>query len=78
MAAVGQGLSVAGGPGPSAEGGAVAPPLSKAATTGTSKGAGKAAAGAGATATAAAAATTKSDKSSSSPQRHGIQKTMSK
>ncbi|XP_034385069.1 protein spire homolog 1 isoform X2 [Cyclopterus lumpus] len=71
MAAIGQGLSVAGGPGPSALGGAMAPPTVKVETTGASKRAGKAS---GATAAAAA----KSEKSSSSPQRHGIHKTMSK
>ncbi|XP_074510701.1 protein spire homolog 1 isoform X5 [Sebastes fasciatus] len=97
MAAVGQGLSVAGGPGPvpgpgpsaaggatgpsaargatgpsaaegatgpSATGGATASPTLKVQTTGASKGAGKAAA--------------KSEKSSSSPQRPSIHKTMSK
>ncbi|KAM8734977.1 protein spire homolog 1 isoform 5-T5 [Acanthopagrus schlegelii] len=73
MAAVGQGLSVAGGPGPgpgpSAVKGATAPSPIKEATTGASKGAGKA---------SGAAAAAKSEKSSGSPQRHGIQKTMSK
>ncbi|XP_056236904.1 protein spire homolog 1-like isoform X3 [Seriola aureovittata] len=69
MAAIGQGLSVAGGPGPSAEEGATAPPTLKVETTASCKGAGKA---------SGAAAAAKSDKSSSSPQRHGIQKTMSK
>ncbi|KAK5862785.1 hypothetical protein PBY51_018146 [Eleginops maclovinus] len=69
MAAVGQGLSVAGGPGPSAAGGATAPPTLKAEKKGASKGLGKAS---GATATA------KPEKSSSSPQRHGLQKTISK
>ncbi|KAM9353378.1 protein spire homolog 1 [Symphorus nematophorus] len=70
MAAVGQGLSVAGGPGPSAVGGATAAPTLKEATTGAPKGAGKA--------SGAAPATAKPEKSSSSPQRHSIQKTMSK
>ncbi|GAA6217562.1 protein spire homolog 1-like isoform X3 [Lates japonicus] len=69
MAAVGQGLSVAGGPGPSAVGEAAASPPLKVTTTGASKGAGKA---------SGAAAAAKSEKSSSSPQRHSIQKTMSK
>ncbi|XP_061571662.1 protein spire homolog 1 [Cololabis saira] len=72
MASVGQGLSVADGPGPSAEAkaGAAAPPTpSKGATKAASKGAGKA---------AGAAAAAKADKSSGSPQRHGIHKTMSK
>ncbi|XP_037640587.1 protein spire homolog 1 isoform X4 [Sebastes umbrosus] len=88
MAAVGQALSVAGGPGPgpgpgpsaaggatgpsaaggatgpSATGGATASPTLKVQTTGASKGAGKAAA--------------KSEKSSRSPQRPSIHKTMSK
>uniref|UniRef100_A0A3P8SH29 Spire type actin nucleation factor 1 n=1 Tax=Amphiprion percula TaxID=161767 RepID=A0A3P8SH29_AMPPE len=74
MAAVGQGLSVAEGPGPSAVEGPAAPPTLKGATKAASKGAAKAS-GAAAAAGAAAA---KSDKSSSSPQRHSIQKTMSK
>ncbi|XP_049903509.1 protein spire homolog 1 isoform X2 [Epinephelus moara] len=69
MSAVGQGLSVAGEPGPSAVGGAQAPPALKVETTGASKGAGKA---------SGAAAAAKSDKSSGSPRRHSIQKTMSK
>ncbi|XP_033971475.1 protein spire homolog 1 isoform X1 [Trematomus bernacchii] len=69
IAAVGQGFSVAGGPGPSAEGGAAAPPTLKAEKKGASIGAGKAS---GATAAA------KSEKSSSSPQRHGLHKTISK
>ncbi|XP_073342012.1 protein spire homolog 1-like [Pagrus major] len=69
MAAVGQGLSVAGGPGPSAVKGATAPSPMKEATTGASKGAAKA---------SGAAAAAKSEKSTGSPQRHGIQKTMSK
>uniref|UniRef100_A0A4W6E3C6 Spire-type actin nucleation factor 1b n=1 Tax=Lates calcarifer TaxID=8187 RepID=A0A4W6E3C6_LATCA len=69
MAAVGQGLSVAGGPGPSAVGEAAASPTLKVTTTGARKGAGK---------VSGAAAATKSEKSSSSPQRHSIQKTMSK
>ncbi|KAM9852583.1 protein spire homolog 1 [Aulostomus maculatus] len=74
MAAVGQGLSVAGGPGPSAVEGAAAPPAARGAKTGSSKGARKVP---GATA-AAAAATVKSTKSSSSPRRQSIHKTMSK
>ncbi|KAL3060715.1 hypothetical protein OYC64_015129 [Pagothenia borchgrevinki] len=69
IAAVGQGFSVAGGPGPSAEGGAAAPPTLKAEKKVASVGAGKAS---GATAAA------KSEKSSSSPQRHGLHKTISK
>ncbi|XP_044064415.1 protein spire homolog 1-like isoform X5 [Siniperca chuatsi] len=69
MTALGQGLSVAGGLGPSAVGGATASPALKGATTGAWKGAGKA---------SGAAAAAKSEKSSSSPQRHGLQKTMSK
>ncbi|XP_040901305.1 protein spire homolog 1 [Toxotes jaculatrix] len=69
LAAVGQGLSVAEGPGPSAVGGATASPTLKGTTTGASKGAGKA---------SGAAAAAKSEKSSGSPQRHSIQKTMSK
>ncbi|KAK5922787.1 hypothetical protein CgunFtcFv8_020023 [Champsocephalus gunnari] len=69
IADVGQGFSVAGGPGPSAEGGAAAPPTLKAEKKGASIGAGKAS---GATAAA------KSEKSSSSPQRHGLHKTISK
>ncbi|XP_028985195.1 protein spire homolog 1 isoform X1 [Betta splendens] len=69
MLAVGQGLSVDGEPGPSVVGGAAAPPAVKAATTEASKGTGKASAG---------ATGAKSDKSSSSPQRHGVHKTMSK
>uniref|UniRef100_A0A3Q1GJR6 Spire type actin nucleation factor 1 n=1 Tax=Acanthochromis polyacanthus TaxID=80966 RepID=A0A3Q1GJR6_9TELE len=73
MAAVGQGLSVA--EGPSAVEGAAAPPALKGATKAASKGAAKAS---GAAEAAAGAAAAKSDKSSSSPQRHSIQKTMSK
>ncbi|XP_034084678.1 protein spire homolog 1 isoform X1 [Gymnodraco acuticeps] len=69
IADVGQGFSVAGGPGPSAEGGAAAPPTLKVEKKGASIGAGKAS---GATAAA------KSEKSSSSPQRHGLHKTISK
>ncbi|XP_068179809.1 protein spire homolog 1 isoform X2 [Antennarius striatus] len=68
MAAVGQALSVAGGPGLSAVGGSAASPDLKSATTGASKGAAK----------ASGVAAPKSEKSSSSPQRHGIQKTMSR
>lgn len=70
MASVGQGLAVAGGPGPSAmtrePGGS---PVFKGATKAASKGAGKA---------TGAAAAPKTDKSSGSQQRHGIQKTLSK
>lgn len=69
---MGQGLSVAGGLGPSAVGGAMAPPTVKIETTGALKRAGKVS---GPTAAAAAA---KCEKSSSSPQRHAIHKTMSK
>ncbi|XP_017268634.1 protein spire homolog 1 isoform X2 [Kryptolebias marmoratus] len=70
MASVGQGLSVAGGPGPSVTtGGAAASPVLKGATKAASKGAGKA---------TGAAAAAKTDKSSGSLQRHSIQKTMSK
>ncbi|KAM7382449.1 hypothetical protein PAMP_002176 [Pampus punctatissimus] len=67
LTAVGQGLSVAGEPGPSAVAAvaaAAAPPTLKVATTGTSKGAGK--------------ASGKSEKFSSSPRRQSIHKTMSK
>uniref|UniRef100_A0A1A7YSI8 Spire homolog 1a n=1 Tax=Iconisemion striatum TaxID=60296 RepID=A0A1A7YSI8_9TELE len=71
MAAVGQGLSVAGGPGPSlAAGGAAASSTSKGATKVAPKGAGKAA--------GAAAAATQDDKSSKSHKRHSIHKSMSK
>ncbi|XP_051261174.1 protein spire homolog 1-like isoform X8 [Dicentrarchus labrax] len=69
IAAVGQGLSVAAGPGPSAVEGASASPTLRGVTTEASKGAAKA---------SGAAAAAKSEKSSSSPQRHGIQKTISK
>ncbi|XP_026040463.1 protein spire homolog 1-like isoform X2 [Astatotilapia calliptera] len=72
MASVGQGLSVAGAPGPSKPGGAAASPALKEPAKGASKGPRKAP---GAATTAAAA---KTDKSSSNPQRHSIQKTMSK
>ncbi|XP_075952681.1 protein spire homolog 1 [Anarhichas minor] len=75
MASIGQGLSVAGGPGPSSVGGATAPPTVKVETTEASKRAGKAS---GAATPEAAAAGAKSEKSSSSPQCHGIHKTMSK
>ncbi|XP_044215464.1 protein spire homolog 1 isoform X2 [Thunnus albacares] len=68
MSAVGQGLSVAGEPRPSAAGGAAASPSLKETTTGASKGAGK----------ASGAAAAKSEKSSSSPRRQSIHKTMSK
>ncbi|XP_019112169.1 protein spire homolog 1 isoform X7 [Larimichthys crocea] len=68
MAAVGQ-LSLAGGPGPSAVRDATASPTLKETTTGASKETGKASGG---------AAAAKSEKASGSPQRHGIQKTMSK
>ncbi|KAM6935121.1 protein spire homolog 1 [Lycodopsis pacificus] len=71
MASIGQGLSVACGPGPSSVGGATAPPTVKVETTEASKRAGKSAA-------VPEAAAAKSEKSSSSPQRHGIHKTMSK
>ncbi|XP_032373662.1 protein spire homolog 1 isoform X6 [Etheostoma spectabile] len=82
MAAVGQGLSVVGGPGsgpgsgpgpgpgPSAAGRATESPTLKVETTGASKGAGKA--------SGAAAAAAKSEKSSGSPRRHSIHKTISK
>lgn len=69
MAAVGQALSVAGGPGPSALGEGTTSPALKGVTTEASKGAEKA---------SGAAVAAKSEKSSTSPQRHGIQKTMSK
>ncbi|XP_027872042.1 protein spire homolog 1 isoform X2 [Xiphophorus couchianus] len=70
MTAVGQGLSVAGGPGPSAAaGGAASTPTLKGATKAASKGAGKA---------MGAAAAAKADKPSGSQQRHSIHKTMSK
>uniref|UniRef100_UPI0037E7D760 protein spire homolog 1-like n=1 Tax=Semicossyphus pulcher TaxID=241346 RepID=UPI0037E7D760 len=65
MAAVGQGLSVAGGP----EGGAMVYSNLKATPTRVSKAAGKA---------FGSAAATKSEKPPFSPQRHSIQKTMSK
>ncbi|TKS81650.1 Protein spire -like protein 1 [Collichthys lucidus] len=68
MAAVGQ-LSLAGGSGPSAVRDATAYPTLKETTTGASKETGKASGG---------AAAAKSEKASGSPQRHGIQKTMSK
>lgn len=69
MAAVGQALPVAGGPGPSAVGEDTTSPTLKGATMGASKGVEKA---------SGAAVAAKSEKSSTSPQRHGIQKTMSK
>ncbi|XP_070821781.1 protein spire homolog 1 isoform X4 [Chaetodon trifascialis] len=69
MATVGQGLSVAEGPGPSAVGMATASSSLKGATAGASKGAGK---------SSGAAAAVKSEKSSSATPRHNIQKTMSK
>ncbi|KAM6910469.1 protein spire homolog 1 [Xenentodon cancila] len=70
MASVGQGLSVAEGSGLSAaEGGAAASPAFTGATKAASKGAGKA---------TGASAAAKADKSSGSPHRHGIHKTMSK
>ncbi|XP_054897962.1 protein spire homolog 1-like isoform X2 [Poeciliopsis prolifica] len=70
MAAVGQGLSVAGGPGPSmAAGGAASSPTLKGATKAASKGAGK---------STGAAAAAKADKPPGSQQRHSIHKTMSK
>ncbi|KAK2910625.1 protein spire homolog 1 isoform X4 [Channa argus] len=71
MAAVGQGLSVAEGLGPSVVTEPTVPHSLRGRTTGASKGDGKAV-GAGASTAA------KSDKSSSSPQRHGIHKTMTK
>ncbi|XP_078109874.1 protein spire homolog 1 isoform X3 [Sander vitreus] len=79
MAAIGQGLSVVGGPGPglgpgpgpSAVGRATQSPSLNVETTGASKGAGKASG-------AAAAAAAKSEKSSGSPRRHSIHKTISK
>lgn len=70
MGAVGQELSVAVEPGLLEVEGAAAPPTLKEATTGASKGAGKA--------SGAAAAAAKSEKSSSSPRRQSIHKTMSK
>lgn len=75
MAAVGQALSVAGGPALSAESGAAASTATQRATAGPSKGPEK---GPGAAAAAVAPAAGKSDKSSVSPRRHSIQKTMSK
>ncbi|CAG6016034.1 unnamed protein product, partial [Menidia menidia] len=70
MTAVGQGLSVAAEPEPLMEAaGAAAPPTLKESPKVTLKGAGKA---------TGAAAAAKADKSSGSPQRHGIHKTMSK
>ncbi|XP_039475033.1 protein spire homolog 1 isoform X3 [Oreochromis aureus] len=72
MASVGQGLSVAGAPGASKPGEAAASPALKEPAKGASKGPKKAPGAA----TAAAAA--KTDKSSGNPQRHSIQKTMSK
>ncbi|XP_031178570.1 protein spire homolog 1 isoform X3 [Sander lucioperca] len=73
MAAIGQGLSVVGGPGqgpgPSAVGRATQSPTLNVDTTGASKGAGKA---------SGAAAAAKSEKSSGSPRRHSIHKTISK
>lgn len=65
IAAVGQGLSVAGDPGPSSVGGATASPTVKVGKAGAPK-------------RAAPEAAAKSEKSTSSPQRHGIHKTMSK
>lgn len=75
MAAVGQVLSVAGGPALSSETEAAAPTAPQRAAVGTSKGPEK---GPAATAAAAAAAPGKSEKPSVSPRRHSIQKTMSK
>lgn len=69
MAAVGQALSSAGGSGPSGTVGPVEPSGLKGAKTGAPKGSGKASGSAGAA---------KAEKSSSSQQRHGFQKTMSK
>jgi len=65
-----KGLSVAAGPGPlMTEGEASVPPTLKESTKAASKGGGKA---------TGAAASPKADKSSGSPQRHSIHKTMSK
>lgn len=69
MAAVGEALSTAGGSGLPGPGGPVEPSTSKGGKTGALKGAGKPSGSAGAA---------KSEKSSTSQQRHGIQKTMSK
>lgn len=68
MAAVGQALSSAGGSGLSGIVGPAEPSTLKGAKTGASKGTGKASGSGGA----------KSEKSSTSQQRHGIHKTMSK
>lgn len=72
MAAVGHALSVAGGPGQSAVGGNTAPVTLKAAAAAAAE------ASKGAEKVSRSAVATKSEKSSVSPQRHGIQKTMSK
>ncbi|XP_034467116.1 protein spire homolog 1 isoform X2 [Hippoglossus hippoglossus] len=69
MAAVGQGLSVDEVPGTSVEQAVEPSPAVKRATMGSPRGAAK---------PAGAAAAAKSERSSSSPQRHSIQKTMSK
>ncbi|XP_062255836.1 protein spire homolog 1 isoform X1 [Platichthys flesus] len=69
MAAVGQGLTVDEGPGTSVEEAVAPSPVVKRATIGSPKGAAK---------PAGAAAAAKSERSSRSPQRHSIQKTMSK
>ncbi|XP_016893712.1 protein spire homolog 1 isoform X2 [Cynoglossus semilaevis] len=73
MAAVGQGLSVAGGQGTSADGGPTAPPAAKKATTRASKRAAKISG-----AEAAAEAGAKCERSSTSPHRHSNHKTMTK
>ena len=69
MAAVGQGLPVDEVPGPSVEEAVEPSPVVKRASIGSAKGAAN---------PAGAAAAAKSERSSSSPQRHSIQKTMSK
>lgn len=69
MAAVGQALSLAGGSGLSGMVGPAEPNTLKGEKTEAPKGSGKASSSAGAA---------KSEKSSTSHQRHGIQKTMSK
>ncbi|XP_019946712.1 protein spire homolog 1 isoform X2 [Paralichthys olivaceus] len=78
MAAVGQGHSVAEGPGPSVEGGIAPSPVVKRATIGSPKGAARPAGAAAVAKPDGAAAAAKPERSSSSPQRHSIQKTMSK
>lgn len=69
MAAVGQALSSAGGSGLSGIVGPAEPSALKGAKTGAAKGSGKASGSAGAA---------KSEKSSTSQQRHGLQKTVSR